>query len=501
MSILEYSPIRHAAIRQVSCVSCEMPGVGGLVFRNRVMHTPARVGLRYGVAVLSVTVATILTFVVPWLRQRESFILLIGAVALSAWFGGRGPGLLSCLLAAFLQNYLIFEPVYEFSFAPEAIIPMSFFLIVALMISYLTNTLVEAGEKAREQRRLSDVTLSSIGDAVISTDAAGHVTMMNAVAQALTGWSTAEGAGKLCSQILRIKPPESAASPHTPIEQVLRENVTVHTATETVIVSRDGKRIPIEGNAAPIKSAQNVLQGVVFVFRDVTEREEARTKILDYQQRLRSAAAEVSLAEERERHVIAIGLHDRVGVSLGLTRIKLGTLRGQFSDGEIIKQFDDITQLMKQIIAEIRSLTFELSPPILYEFGLEPALDWLAGNMQAQHQLKCTFETHGEARALQQECNVLLFQGARELLVNVVKHAHAKHAELQLIKEDHCVRVKVRDDGVGFDASQAMLTPEKTLGFGLFSVRERINLLGGTFAIESQQGHGTCVTLTLPVAV
>jgi signal transduction histidine kinase len=186
-------------------------------------------------------------------------------------------------------------------------------------------------------------------------------------------------------------------------------------------------------------------------------------------------------------------------VSLGLTRIKLGTLRGHFSDPEIIRQFDEVTQLMKQIIAEIRSLTFELSPPILYEFGLEPALEWLASSMQAQHQLKCTFKTSGDGKALQQEYNVLMFQAARELLVNVVKHSRARQVALELIKSQDKVQVQVRDDGVGFDASQAMLTPEKTLGFGLFSVRERIHLLGGVFAIESQPGHGTCVTLTLPV--
>jgi len=463
------------------------------------MPTSTRIHLRYGVAILSVAAATVFTYLVPWLRHRETFILLIGAVAFSSWFGGNRAGLLSCLLAAAVQNYLIVEPSGEFSLTAEAVFPAIFFLIVALMINYLTTTLVDAGEKAHEQRRLSDVTLSSIGDAVISTDAAGRITVMNAVAQALTGWSANEAAAKASGDVLRIEVP-GAAQARNPIEQVLRENMTVHTEAGTTLLSLSGKRIPIEGNAAQIKGAHGALQGVVFVFRDVAEREEARTKILEYQQHLRSMAAEISLAEERERHAIATGLHDRVGVSLGLTRIKLGSLRAQFSDAEFIKHFDEISQLIKQIIGEIRTLTFELSPPILYEFGLEPALDWLAGNMQSQHQLTCTFEAQGEGVALEHEFNVLLFQGARELLANVVKHARAKEASLKLIKEKQWVRIQVRDDGVGFDAALALPTPAKSQGFGLFSMRERITLLGGSFAIESRQGQGTCVTLSLPVS-
>lgn len=496
----------------VASCSLREPGLLGRATRHFSMRKKTRSWvLRYSVAVLAVIAATVGTLFIPWLKQRETFVLLMGAVALSSWYGGRAPGIAACFLGAMLQNYFILEPVYEFSLAPEALIPMTFFLVVALMISYLTTSLVEAGEESREQRQLSDVTLSSIGDAVISTDFNGRIKLMNAVAQALTGWSAAEAEGKTSGEVLCIEAAgENAAQAgslrddlqaggvhHNPVEEVFRRKVAVN-SSGGLLRSRSGRKIPIEGNAAPIKDAQGSVQGVVFVFRDITEREAARDKILEYQQRLRSTTAEVSMAAERERHTIALGLHDRVGVSLGLTRIKLGQLRAHFSDPEIARQFDDITQLMKQIIAEIRSLTFELSPPILYEFGLEPALEWLALNMQGQHQVKCTFQTTGDGKALSQEYNVLLFQGARELLVNVVKHAHAKEVKVELVKEPERVKVQVRDDGIGFDASQAMLTPEKTLGFGLFSVRERINLLGGTFTIESQAGHGTCVTLSLP---
>lgn len=325
--------------------------------------------IRYGVAFLSVALVALLTYLVPWLRHRESFILPVGAVAFSAWFGGSGPGIVVCVLGALLQNYFLVEPHNEFTLSLDAIIPMCFYLLVALMISRLTTALVLARETAREKQRLSDVTLSAL-----------------------------------------------------------------------------------------------------------------------------------LLAEERQRRAIAMGLHDSIGVSLGLTRIKLGTLRSEIKEPDAARQMDEISQLMKQVIDEIRSLTFELSPPILYEVGLEAALEWLVNRMRVQHQLKCTLTTQGTDAPLKQELDVIVFQAARELLVNVVKHARARTVSLELTKEKSFVRLIVRDDGVGFDVSETMRSPEKTMGYGLFSMRERVNLLGGNFAIESKQGQNTCVTLTLPLA-
>ena len=211
-------------------------------------------------------------------------------------------------------------------------------------------------------------------------------------------------------------------------------------------------------------------------------------------------ASEVSLAEERERRTIANGLHDRIGQSLALSRIKLGTLRARMTDRDVVAEIDEITQVLKQMIAEVRSLTFELSPPVLYEFGLNAALEWLTGNVKKQHALACSFESRGVAGPLKQETSVVLFQAARELLTNVVKHAHAQTVTVSVVKDEKDVHVSVADDGSGFNAPQALASSETARGFGLFSIRERINHLGGSFAIDSKPGHGTCVSLALPVS-
>jgi len=455
--------------------------------------------VRYGAAVFSVGVAFVLVMLVPWLRQRESFILFFAAISFSAWYGGYGPALLSCALTAFLHDYFVFYPPWEFSFGLEEVGPLLLFLAVAIMISSMTHSLARAEAQARDQRQWLEVVLSSIGDAVIATDAHGNVTFINHVAQALTQWKPGEAQGQPIARVFDLGQSQPPAEVEDPIACVLKDCVTLNLPPGAALPALNGARIPIEGNAAPIKNAEGQAIGVVIVFRDVKEREEARRQILEYQRSLRSMASEVSLAEERERRAIATGLHDRIGQSLALARIKLGALRARLAQPELAAETDEVSHVLKQIVSEVRSLTFELSPPILYEFGLDAALEWLTDSVQKQHGLTCRFESRGESKKLSQESSVLLFQSARELLTNVVKHARAKTAAVRVVKDEHLVNVTVEDDGGGFDPAKAMLISETTKCFGLFSIRERISHMGGTFAVDSDAGRGTRVTLSLPV--
>ena len=453
--------------------------------------------LRYGLSLAAVLIAFGVTMLVPTLRHRESFILFFAAVFLSAWYGGRRPGLVACLIAGFLWDYYVFEPAGEFSFGAEAIIPLAVFLLVAVTTGSFTTSLTQAEEHAREQHEWLQVTLSSIGDGVIATDASGKISFMNGIAEKLTGWSGSQARGKAIDEVFSVSGHETGSM----ISRVFKENMTMNSPVGAVLVCRDGAQVPFEGNAAPIRNSERQVIGAVLVFRGIQEREEARSKILEYQEHLRSMASELSLAEERQRRSIADGLHDRIGQTLALARIKLGSLRDRCADNAaLLVQVDEVTSLLKQMVTEIRSLTFELSPPILYEFGLEAALEWLANRMQAQHDLDCAFQCGGAASPFRQQTDVLLFQAARELLTNVVKHAHAKAVRVSVQKNDKEVRVTIEDHGIGFDTSKNVLHAKQKEGFGLFSIRERIRHLGGTFELTSDPGHGTCVSLTLPVA-
>jgi PAS domain S-box-containing protein len=239
--------------------------------------------------------------------------------------------------------------------------------------------------------------------------------------------------------------------------------------------------------------------GIVFSFRDVTERRRIEKSILESREQLRSLTSQLSLAEERERRRIANQLHDRVGQSLLASKLKLGAACESELPAVLEEPLGEVYRLIEQTIRDVRSLTFELSPPILYMLGFEAAVEWLTEQAEKQYGIKCEFEDDGETKPLDDDIRVLLFQNVRELLVNVCKHSQAQNAKVYVMREDSDIRVGVEDNGVGFDASGVETQWDESSGFGLFSIRERLNQFGGGFEIDSEPGRGTRITLTAPL--
>jgi len=234
--------------------------------------------------------------------------------------------------------------------------------------------------------------------------------------------------------------------------------------------------------------------------RDITTQKEAERKLLDYQQQLRSLANALSLAEERERRRIATCLHDQIGHSLAMCKINLGLLRESLPPNHRNGYLDEIKGIIEQVIQHTRSLTSDLSPPVLYEMGLTAAVEWLAENVSKQYGIQVIVKNAGEFKRLNDNLQILLFQTTRELLTNIVKHAQAQKIEIYIRrgKEDK-IQIEVKDDGVGFDTSRLLSTITKNGGFGLFNIRERFNHLGGQCDIQSQPGCGTRITIIAPL--
>ncbi len=230
---------------------------------------------------------------------------------------------------------------------------------------------------------------------------------------------------------------------------------------------------------------------------EIIKRKSADQKIRVYQEQLRSLASELALLEERERRRIAVDLHDNIGQILAISKIKLGGVRELVSPS-FAKQLDEIHEFIEQTIQYTRSLTFELSPPILYEVGFEAAVEWLAERIQELHNISVKFEDDKQPKPLEEEIRFLLFKAVRELLINVVKHAGANKIEVAIQREDGKVRITVEDNGVGFYISEARRVDEMR-GFGLFSIREWLRHFGGSVQIQSEPGHGTRVTLLAPL--
>jgi signal transduction histidine kinase len=234
--------------------------------------------------------------------------------------------------------------------------------------------------------------------------------------------------------------------------------------------------------------------------RDITTEKLAKQKLIDDQMKLKSLASQLTLAEERERRRIAGELHDRISQSLAISKIKLEALRKSGYGEKLDKTLEDICNSLGQTIQDTRTLTFDIGNPILYELGFETAVShWLTEQIQNKHKIKTEFKDDGQPKLLDDDIRILLFRSVRELLINVVKHSQASKVKVSIRKADNHICVEVEDNGVGFEAEKSISLPAKTYGFGLFSIRYRLEELGGHLEIESKPGRGCKVTMTAPL--
>lgn len=234
--------------------------------------------------------------------------------------------------------------------------------------------------------------------------------------------------------------------------------------------------------------------------KEIKEKEKVTESLQHSEKKLRMLAADVQISEERERRRIAGDLHDSIGSALAISNLKLEMLSGKSENTEFIGDIELIHKNIKQVIQETRSLTFQLSPPVLYEVGLEAAIASLAEKTELQHGIKTIFENDNEEKYLPEDTRVHLFRSVRELLLNVIKYAKASQIKISIRKINEQIVLDVSDNGVGFKVTDQSTTPEIMDGFGLFSIRERLKLLGGNINIKSELGKGTIITLQAPIS-
>lgn len=323
-----------------------------------------------------------------------------------------------------------------------------------------------------------------------------RITDWNTRAEELFGWSREEVLGRHFFDFLI---PEGARGQVEGIvEALLRSELPSRSVNENV--TKSGEIVLCEWNNAICYDDEGHVSGVMSLALDITERERAEKRLLEHEAQLKSLASELSLAEERERRRLAVAVHDRISQSLGISKIRLDELRKSVPSKRIVEVLNEVCNLLGQAIGDTRSLTFELSSPALYEMGFEKAVaGWLTRQIEKKHRIATEFEDDGQDKPLDEDVRVLLFRNVRELLINVVKHAQAHKVKVGIAKVDGKIYVTVEDDGVGFDPNRAAAMAGETGGFGLFSIRERMEQLGGEFKIASELGHGSRMTIIAPL--
>ena len=237
--------------------------------------------------------------------------------------------------------------------------------------------------------------------------------------------------------------------------------------------------------------------------RFLTAAEQLVTKrtqeLLHTQGRLRTMAQTLTLTEQRERKRMANELHDYLAQLLVLGKMKLSNMHAHIQNigGPAATLFQEIDQTFIKALDYTRTLMAELSPPVLHELGLPTALQWLAEQMK-KDRLAVEVRLETSHLPLPDHQAILLFHSVRELLINAAKHAGSNRAILTLDVEDDLLKIAVQDQGKGFNTDSLERT-QPGHQFGLFSVKERMDELGGWLRVESAPGKGTTVTLGLPI--
>lgn len=377
-----------------------------------------------------------------------------------------------------------------------------------------------------ERREFFRVILSSIGDAVITTDTESNITFLNPVAEAMTGWKLDEALGRTLDTVFNIVNEQTLQPAVNPAARVLSEGVVMGLANRTVLVARDGSETAIADSAAPIRDATGKIAGVVIVFHNVAEQRRSETALRESNQSLSEArdhlekrvqerTAELNAAnrdlrdlsarllkvQDEERKRLARELHDSVGQILAALSMNISIVQGQSHklDSLGARAVSENAQLVQQVSSEIRTLSHLLHPPLLEIAGLVSALRWYVDGFSERSNIKVDLEIPSDFGRLPNDTELALFRIVQECLTNIHRHSGSDTAAIRIQRKGSRLVVQVQDTGKGIPKEkQRELTATGRSGVGFGGMRERVRQLGGILEIKSE-GNGTVVSAILNI--
>lgn len=250
-----------------------------------------------------------------------------------------------------------------------------------------------------------------------------------------------------------------------------------------------------------IREENQTLLGQIIVIHDITKRKAAEESLRSYQKRLSMLLSELNRTEERERSAIAGDLHDNVGQVLGIAKLKMNDLLKKSIPENCEKGVREIEGYINDAISQTRELISNLSPPSLQHIGLAPTIKWRLEQITESNQIETEVTEEGNPTPVDFDLQILIYRSVNELILNAIKHAHAKKTTVHLNFKRDSIVITVKDDGKGFDADHLEDWMLQTDKWGLFAIRERVRSLEGTMDIISRPGEGTEVRFELPLVV
>jgi PAS domain S-box-containing protein len=333
--------------------------------------------------------------------------------------------------------------------------------------------------------------VGSSDDAIVSKNLDGIINSWNTGAEHLFGYTAAEAIGK---HIFLIVPPDRREEEITILERLSRGIRVDH--FETVRMRKDGTRLDISLTISPVKDAAGRVIGASKVARDITERNR-----IEGVRKEAEVSTRLLQVQDAERRRISRELHDGVGQLLAAISMNASQIKREKSklSQAAARCVDENSDLIEQVLTEIRTMSYLLHPPMLEELGLHSALRWYIDGFAERGKIAVTLELASDLGRLPEDYELSLFRVAQECLTNIHRHSGASAALVRLSHTPNEITLEVKDDGKGIgEQMQSNIASGGSTGVGFRGMRERVKLIGGTLTVQSGP-NGTSVLVALPV--
>jgi PAS domain S-box-containing protein len=356
------------------------------------------------------------------------------------------------------------------------------------------------GEQAlRNAHAFQQLIIDGIGDPIMVVESDYQVIAANRAAQKFSFGEVGATSPMFCYQMSHHREVPCDGIEHPcPLQQVKKSGGQVSVVHQHY--QANGEQRFVEVVASPLQNTDGSFRGIIESMRDITEYRRAEAASLDYADRLKALAAKLAEVEDTERQRLARELHDQVGQNLTALGINLNIIQLQMPEDVLdITSFhlEDSLSLVDQTAERIRDVMAELRPPVLDDYGLVAALRWYGEKISRRIEIPISVIGKEPSPRLDSNVENALFRIVQEALTNVAKHSQASNVKISVDVDHEILRLFLEDDGIGFDSSDS-IWPDNEQGWGLLSMTERAEAVGGQCRINSSPNQGTQVIVEIP---
>ena len=422
--------------------------------------------------------------------------------------------MLATVVSAAFADYFFIEPIGQFAITNSAdLISLVLFFVSGALISYLAEMTYRAQarvHKAEERSRLAferekaavnflqseskyRELVQNANTAIVRSDSHGRITFFNEFAQKFFGYREDEIVGRTWLETIIPKTESSGRNLVAMVQEILRHPEQFE-SNENENIKRSGERVWVAWKNKAIQDDKGDFVGLLSIGTDITARKMAEDE-------LRRIPSKLISVQEEERKRLASELHDTIGQTLSAVKFRVEmalNLRDAGDYNAALNHLEQFVPILQRSIEETRNIYMGLRPPMLDDVGLLATLEWLRQEcMRLYPERHIELGTGVAEEGIPQNLKVSIFRIAQEALNNIAKHSKAEWVDVSLSKNGCGIELVVSDDGVGMDLDLILQT-STARSLGLTSMRERTELTGGSFSIESTPGEGTTIRACWP---